>query len=101
MVSHGDNREPARHHELNPNQSSQKACSLATPDVNTCCSFAYGNEEGDSKSDREKVLAPAWALISVGAQLEFVSSLSFVFFLISLDLPRGVGLQTTHEISKD
>ena len=44
-----DNREQMKHCELNPNQSSQTARSLATPDVNTCCSFAYGNEGDDSK----------------------------------------------------
>lgn len=77
MVSHGDNHEPTRHHELNPNQSSQKACSLAMPDVNTCCSFAYGNEEDDSKSDR---VASVWAFISVGTQWEFVFPFSFVCF---------------------
>lgn len=46
-----ENHEEAEHHELHPNQSSQTARSLAAPDVNTCGSFAYGNEEDDSKSD--------------------------------------------------
>lgn len=44
-----ESHEQMKHCELNPNQSSQTAQSLAIPDVNTCCSFAYGNEEDDSK----------------------------------------------------
>ena len=42
-----ENHEQMKNHELNPIQSSQTAQSLATPDVNACCSFAYGNEEDD------------------------------------------------------
>lgn len=72
MASRGDSHEPTRHRELGPNQSSRKACSLAMPDVNTCCSFAYGNEGADSKSDQEKVLAPEDAGF-VLAKLGFMS----------------------------
>ena len=46
-----ENHGQMKHRELNPTQSSQTAQSLATPDVNTCRSFAYGNEEDDSKTE--------------------------------------------------
>lgn len=38
---------PVKCRELNPNQSDWAAQLLAIPDVNTCCSFAYGNEKDD------------------------------------------------------
>lgn len=75
------------------------AQSLATPDVeNTCCSFAYDNEDDDSKV---KQGVSGCCCLSIHVVSEILSSPSQLKLFIFGFFNKCASLQTAHAVSKD